>query len=406
MNAEQMEMGIAILSSVLTAFLAVNWVYFKILRIALAKNLVDNPGERKLQQRPIPVLGGIAVYFGLLGGVLTGCMAEVLVGNVAFTDLLPVVCGMSVMLYVGAMDDILGLSSRSRLLIETLTVLGLVVSTGVGVDTFNGLWGVTTYSWWLAVPLTVFAGVGIINAVNMIDGVNGLSSGLCITCCGQFGLMFIMMGEVDNAVLAFATASALLPFFIHNVFGRRSRMFIGDAGTMVMGLLLTWFMMCMLDRDSRMVSFAHTMGVNGIAMTLAILSVPVFDTLRVMGMRVLNGRSPFSPDKTHLHHVFIAMGVSHFITAMSEIGMGILIVGGWGLSVACGASLEGQLYVVIGLGVLLVWGSYAFLYYHEQHQTALLRRLTTFSVRTHLGHTHWWLRFTEWLDAPCGEEIE
>ena len=107
------------------AFLAVSWVYFKILRIALDKNLVDNPDARKLQKRPIPVLGGIAVFFGVLGGVLSGAVAYALVGDPSATRLLPVLCAMSVMLYVGAMDDILGLTPRSRLVIEVLTMVGL-----------------------------------------------------------------------------------------------------------------------------------------------------------------------------------------------------------------------------------------------------------------------------------------
>ena len=395
-----------IVLATLTAFLAVSWVYFKILRIALDKNLVDNPDARKLQKRPIPVLGGIAVFFGVLGGVLSGAVAYALVGDPSSTRLLPVLCAMSVMLYVGAMDDILGLTPRSRLVIEVLTMVGLIYSTGACVDTFRGLWGVGVYSWWIAVPLTVFAGVGIINAVNMIDGVNGLSSGLCITCCGLFGAVFIKIGDTPNTVLAFATAAALLPFFIHNVFGLRSRMFIGDAGTMVMGVMLTWFVISVLGSHSPVSYFTKATGLNAIALTLAILSVPVFDTLRVMTLRVMNGRSPFSPDKTHLHHVFVNVGVSHFITAMSEILIGIVVVLLWVLGVLLGASTEGQLYIVVASSMALVWGTYALLRYHAKHHTAFLHWLTAFSVRTHLGRTDWWKRITGWLDAPCSQELE
>ena len=172
----QNQMFFAAALGAVVAFVAVKWAYFKVLRIALDKNLVDNPDARKLQKRPVPVMGGIAVYFGVLAGVLCGAVLHALTGAAVPTRLLPVMCAMSVMLYVGALDDILGLSPRSRMVIEVLTVLALVFASGRCIDSLHGLWGVEAFSWWIAVPLTVFAGVGIINAVNMIAGVNGLCS--------------------------------------------------------------------------------------------------------------------------------------------------------------------------------------------------------------------------------------
>lgn len=378
------------------AYLAVKWIYFKILRIAFDKNLVDSPGARKLQKAPIPVMGGIAAYFG----VLVGIWVSVVLFGASIHLLLPVVCAMSVMLYVGAMDDILGLSPIARFIIEILTILGLIFSNGMCLDNFRGLWGVYELSWWIAVPLTVVAGVGIINAINMIDGVNGLSSGLCIIYCLFFGTAFIKEGDFANAVLAFTTIGALAPFYIHNVFGLKSRMFIGDAGTMVIGLLLTWFTISLLNSNSAISYLINAQNVNLIALALAILSVPIFDTLRVMGMRIARKKSPFHPDKTHLHHVFINVGVSHFITSVSEIIIDVVIVGLWGGSVLCGFSLEVQLYVVIFASICLVWGTYCILRYNAVRHTKFLHRLTAFSVKTHLGRKEWWKTITEFLDAP------
>ena len=382
------------------AVIAVHWIYFKVLWIAKDKDLVDNPDARKLQKIPIPVMGGIAVFFGVVAGVLTGEGVLIIIGEPFSTGLLPVLCAMMVMLYIGTMDDIVGLTSNSRIVIEMLTVLGLVFASDSCIDTFRGMWGVDTISWWAAVPLTVFAGVGIINAVNMIDGVNGLSSGLCIVCSSLFGTAFICIGDTPNAVLAFSVAAALVPFFMHNVFGARSRMFIGDAGTMAMGMLLSWFTICMMRGSHETTAFSSSMGINMIAMTLAILSVPVADTLRVMTMRIRKGKSPFQPDKTHLHHVFIAVGFSHPITALSEILMDLAIVVVLMVGVALGAGMELQLYIVIATAMVLVWGTYAFLRYHSRHHTEFLHHLTRFSIKTHLGRTNWWRRLSEWLDAP------
>lgn len=392
--------AIPVIAAAMTAIVAVRWAYFKILIIAKDKGLVDNPDARKLQKEPIPVMGGIAVFFGVAFGLLAGYTAGGIAGVAFSTPLMAVLAAMVVMLYVGALDDIRGLTPRSRFVIEILAMLGLIYTSGGCIDTFHGIWGIESFSWWLAVPLTVFAGVGIINAVNMVDGVNGLSSSLCMLSSILYGVIFVRSGDVANAVLAFSSAAALLPFFIHNVFGLRSRMFIGDAGTMVMGLLMTWFTMCLLRSDSSIAYYDKAEGVNMIAFALAVLCVPVFDTLRVMTMRILKKQSPFHPDKTHLHHVFINVGVSHFITTVSEVLILVLVMVTWTLSVALGVSAEWQLYIVVVAAVLFVWGTYVLLRYHADHHTEFLHQLVDFSIRTHLGRTPWWKRFTAWLDAP------
>lgn len=397
---------------VAVSLLAVRWVYFKILKIAKEKNLVDNPDARKLQKVPVPVVGGLAVFFGLLFGLLCGItMMNLFAGDigmfsgiVSVNRLLPIVLGMSIMLYVGCMDDIMGLSPKARFLIEILVILGLIYSSGISVDSLHGLWGIDDIPSVVAVPLTIFAGVGIINAINMVDGVNGLSSGLCITCSMLFGLQFFCIGDYVNAVLAFSIASSLFLFFIHNVFGNQSRMFIGDAGTMVMGVLMTWFVMCSMHDAGRgmILDYAYC----PTAMVVAILSVPVADTLRVMTMRVFHGKSPFSPDKTHLHHAFVGIGVSHSITALSEILIDVIVVAIWYLSVRLGAPLHCQLYTVVLVAAILVWGTYAFLVHEQKSNSRIARWLRGFSPKTHLGSTEWWQRLTYRLDSPEFDEHE
>lgn len=291
-------MILAVILGAICAFAAVHWIYFKILKIALVKGLVDNPDARKLQKRPVPTTGGLAVYFGLLAGMFVAAVYSHLFGpEDLHICLFPVFTAMSIMLYVGAMDDIIGLSPTSRFIIEIGTILCLVFSSGMCIDNFRGLWGIGEFSWWIAVPLTVIAGVGIINAVNMIDGVNGLSSGLCFTCCILFGLAFIKAQDASNAMLAFTMAGAIVPFYIHNVFGSKSRMFIGDAGTMVWGVLITWFVICLISKENLTPYFVNIKRINMIAFTLSVLAVPIFDTLRVMTMRMYHKRVRFIPTR-------------------------------------------------------------------------------------------------------------
>ncbi|MBO4801614.1 MAG: undecaprenyl/decaprenyl-phosphate alpha-N-acetylglucosaminyl 1-phosphate transferase [Bacteroidaceae bacterium] len=391
-----------LLASVPIAFIAVHWAFYKLLQIAKEKNLVDNPEARKLQKVPVPVVGGIAVYFGVLAGVLAGTAVMMQAGSGPSAMLLPLMVTMTLMLYIGAMDDMLNLSPQIRLLFQIVAVLALIYSSGRCVDSFHGLWGIGAFSWWWGVPLTVLAGVGIINAVNMIDGVNGLSSGMCIICCSLFGVAFVWVGDVAAAMVAFSMVAAQIPFLLHNVFGIRSRMFIGDAGTMIMGVLQSWFVICMLRSDGPGAALAQYGESNMIALSLAVLSVPVFDTLRVMFTRMFQGHSPFNPDRSHLHHVFVDAGVSHGITTLCEVVINVIIMCIWALAIVCEANLDMQLYLVVAASVLLVWGTFFLLRRSKQHPSPFVRWLIRLGDTAH-DHHHWWEKLQEWLDAPSKE---
>ena len=289
------------------ALLLVGWIHPRLVKIALLKNIVDNPDARKLQRTPVPVLGGVAVFFGVV--IAIGCMSSV----VDCSGLPVVIMAMMAMLYTGTMDDILSLSPGLRFVIEIVVVLLLIFVGGYCIDDFHGLWNIGRFSYWYAVPLTVVAAVGIINAINLVDGVNGLSSGYCIMACLIFGTLFFLSGEESMTILAVVSVGALIPFFLHNVFGKTSKMFIGDGGTLVMGVVMSVFVIEILQNGSRAAAYVDP-NVGLVPFTLAVLSVPVFDTLRVMSTRILKGTSPFRPDKTHLHHMFIDLGCSHVAT--------------------------------------------------------------------------------------------
>lgn len=378
----------------LVSVIAVDWIFLKVLKVAKVKGLVDNPDARKLQKDPVPVLGGIAVFFGLLFGLMAfGSLSGV-------QGLIPVLVGASIMLYVGALDDIMGLTPLSRIVIEMMVLLGIIFGSGMCVDSLHGLWGIEQISWWVAVPLTLFAGIGIINAYNMVDGVNGLSSGLCMVMSFILGIMFFKRGDMSNAALAICFAGALVPFYVHNVFGKLSKMFIGDAGTMVMGLLVSWFVIRVLSSENVIRNYLPDQGnrLCLVAMMVAIASVPVFDTLRVMTGRILKGVSPFQADKTHLHHVFIATGVSHLVTSLTELLLNLLVVGIWYLCYRSGLCLECQFYATIIAAIVLVWGTYIFLHYQSVHKTKMFEKFNRWSRVTHWGHKRWWLTIQKRLD--------
>lgn len=376
---------IILLSSVV-ALIAVILVHSRILKIARARDLTDKPGERKHQRHPVPMLGGIAVFFGVICGLgMASSMADL-------TLIFPIVMMMAAMLYVGALDDLTGLSPVFRIVIEILAVIVLIYGSGMCIDNFNGLWGIYQIPWSIAVPLTVFAGVGIINSINMIDGINGLSSGLCIACSLYFGANYFHLDDIPNSVVAFTMAFSLMPFLVHNVFGSKSRMFIGDAGTMMMGILLTWFVIRYLSYYG--IERGLPGGLCPIANSLGILSVPIFDTLRVMCMRMLQGRSPFSPDRTHLHHAFVDCGFSHALTAVSEILISLVIFLISNILYLLDCSAEVQLYFVILSSVIFVWGTYFILLRLKNN-----RAFKYFALHTHFERKGWWLVYQNWLDG-------
>lgn len=329
----------------LTAMLVSSLAYPLVLYFAKRHNIVDNPDARKLQRVPIPVLGGVVVYAGVVAGmaVLFMFMKEpVLIwGFFAMTFLM----------IIGIWDDIKDLSVNLRFLVEICIVLLFIQMTDVYIDSFHGLFGIDSLPSWFSIPFSVICGVGIINAVNMIDGVDGYSSGYGMMASLLFALTFHSVWSMTMVGMAVILAGALLPFFMHNVFGVRSKMFIGDGGTLMLGMLMVVFTFYTLSSKTHCDQLGD-MNLSLPALCLAVLCIPVFDTLRVMFMRILRGKSPFRPDKTHLHHLFIDMGFSHLGAALGILMVNLAVVGLWIVSWLLGASTDVQVIVACGLGFL------------------------------------------------------
>ena len=185
-----------ILISALAALIATIWFQPHILRIAKEKNIVDNPDARKLQRIPVPVMGGVAVVFGLCVGVMILNMF----GH--FYNLFAVFTAVVIIMFVGFADDVRGLSPKIRFLVEIALIVSLIYATGNQIGNFHGLWGIDILSPIFSVPITVFACVGILNAINLIDGVDGYSSGYCIMASAMFGFVFYQLGSMRMVALA------------------------------------------------------------------------------------------------------------------------------------------------------------------------------------------------------------
>ncbi len=338
----------------LVSFL-VSWlVYPWVLRYAVRHRIVDNPNARKLQRVPVPVMGGIVVY----AGILAGCAALIpFLQNIA---LYWIVLAMTGMMAIGIWDDVRNLSAKVRFLLEFGLVGLFMLRTNIYINDFHGLFGLHQLSDWVAIPLSLVAGVGIINAVNLIDGVDGYTAGYGMLACGCFAVLFMTIWRPVWVCMAVAVFASLLPFFLHNVFGKKTKMFFGDGGTLMLGALLAFYVFGILWERSRC-NVLEQQNVGLIALTLAVLCIPVFDTLRVMTMRMLRGRSPFKPDKTHLHHLFIDMGFSHLGAAAFLLFINLSIILLWLLLWLLGASIDVQTIAVLLMGLSATFGFYVFM---------------------------------------------
>lgn len=374
----------------LVAFVATLWIHPKVLKIAIMKNLVDNPDARKLQRNPTPVMGGIAVFFGLILG-----LASSQIISTSYIFIYSAV--MMIMLYVGTIDDILNLSPKLRFIIEIAVIGLLIFVTDGSINNFFGMWGLGALNIWVAVPLTIVACVGIINAINLIDGVNGLSTGFCVLASILFAIFFYHSNNITMCTIAMSSMGAIIPFFLHNVFGKATRMFIGDGGALVMGIIMSTFIMNILRTDST--GYIYELKHFGlIPFCLAVLSVPVFDTLRVMSTRILRGTSPFNADKTHLHHLFIDLGFSHIGTTFSILSLNTLIVLCWWLSYKLGASIDIQLYIVLSMSILVTFVFYAYTRKQIRKDSGYYHFLHRIGKMTHIEKNKTWKHIEKIID--------
>lgn len=286
----------------------------QILLIAFRKKLFDVPDERKIHRGVVPRLGGIAFKpvilfsFVLLFGVnqlLEYPEMQIEIGQNALA-LSFGYCAILLLYLTGMADDLIGIRYKAKFIVQILCGIMLIAG-GFWIGDFHGLFGIHQLPEYLAYPLTLVLIVFVINAINLIDGIDGLASGLCSIACLSYGIFFFLFGHYLFAMLSFATLGVLIPFFYYNVFGnpdKQKKIFMGDTGSLTMGLIL-----CVLS--IRMVSCVpeDSCGMNAMVLAFSPLLVPGCDVVRVYFHRVRNGRNPFLPDKNHIHHKLLAIGM-------------------------------------------------------------------------------------------------
>lgn len=296
----------------------------QILLIAFRKQLMDVPDERKIHRSLVPRLGGIAfkpvVFFSMafvLGmNLLLGnqtMLAEALLDTRA---VLFGFCSVMVLYLVGMADDLVGVRYSAKFVIQVFCA-AMLVAGGIWLSGLHGVLWIHAIPIWVGAPLTILVVVFITNAINLIDGIDGLASGLCGIAFLFYGIIFFMCGLHFYAMLCFATLGVLVPFFYYNVFGnpdRQKKIFMGDTGSLTVGMILS-FVSIKMAMSAPAESAATP---NPMILAFAPLLVPGFDVVRVYLYRIRKGNNPFLPDKNHIHHKLLALGLRQR-TAMISI---------------------------------------------------------------------------------------
>lgn len=350
----------------------------KLVFLSYRKNLTDKPNYRKLQHSPVPILGGMSVF---LGTVISTLFLNFWMN---INELYMILVSLMVMFFVGFLDDLIDLRVRTKFIFQIGVTL-LLWYNGFQINTLAGVFGIYQLSNWISLVLSVITGVGLMNAINMIDGVDGLSSGLGITTSSICGLYFFLHRDFLFATFACIFIGALIPFFMSNVFCRKYKMFIGDSGSLVMGTV-AYIFVCRILQLPELYSADH----YKVAMAFAIFAIPVTDTIRVMTMRAIHHHSPFLPDKTHLHHIFVALQLPHLAITLLELLMAAFIFFiGWGCSTLFGLSMTWQCFITVSVAVTVSWGTYCVLAYLRNHN---LKQFNCFGI-AFIHKTHWLVLF-------------
>jgi UDP-N-acetylmuramyl pentapeptide phosphotransferase/UDP-N-acetylglucosamine-1-phosphate transferase len=272
-----------------------------IIKLADEKGLFDMPDARKLHTRPIASLGGVGVFIGFLLALLLTVSLHL---NPEFQYFYAAAV---LTFFLGIKDDILILSASKKFLGQLLAAAILIHLANLRIDSMHGFLGIYKLPAFISFPLSYLTIIVIINAFNLIDGIDGLAGSLGILTTAVFGAYFAMAHMPSYALLSFSFTGALCAFLVYNY--HPAKIFMGDSGSLLLGLINAILAIKFITvADSVNGSFPIT---SSVAIGFSVLIVPLLDTLRVFSLRILNGRSPFSADRNHIHHLLLDRGFNH-----------------------------------------------------------------------------------------------
>ena len=324
--------AIQCLGAFLVSLLLAGIIIPQILLISFRKNLFDDVNERKIHKGNVPRLGGIAFMPSMVFSVtfICGmyCSIGYFVGPIMPRDPETFcfgLCALMIMYLVGMADDLVGVRYRAKFIAQIIAA-GFLAASGLSVNNLCGFCGINALPQWFAIPFSMLVVVFVTNAINLIDGIDGLASGLSSIAVLFYGWVLMSCGHTIYALVSFGLLGALIQFYYYNVFGNAKigkKIFMGDTGALTTGIILCFLAMHICNLDLKPCGF----NANPLVVAFAPLLLPCFDVIRVYFRRLRNHKSPFLPDKTHIHHKLLAVGMKQRPAMVAILMVSVALTG-------------------------------------------------------------------------------
>lgn len=309
---------VILLTSFILAFAVTYMIIPSIVKVSKEKSLFDKPDKRKLHILGIPTLGGAAVFLGMI-------IPATLFGDPHFEhEFKYIITGLLILFFIGIKDDILIITPKKKLAAEIFAISIIVILGNIRVTHFHGFLGIDEIPYVVSILFTVFMFIVIINGFNLIDGIDGLASSVGILTILSFGIWFLLIGDNSYAAFCFSAIGALLAFLRFNFFGKQNKIFLGDTGSLIIGMIVSIFAIYFLE--SSLTESLASIYLSAPAIAIGVLIVPLIDTLRVFTLRILQGKSPFSADRFHIHHQLLSLGFDHLKSTLIILAFNLTVI--------------------------------------------------------------------------------
>ena len=336
--------------------------------LAHRKRIMDSPNARKLQERPVAVIGGSVI-------MLVICVTSVVV-NLFYdiTPLFPVLCVMFMLYIFGTIDDTVGMDWKIKLGLQAFAITLLFFGSEYGVHLIYGfqwmgvmkLTEVASMPIWISFPITLLCGLLLFNAVNFADGIDGLASVLGILTGLTMGYWHMRHGFEIQTIISLIMVGVMASFFVFNVFSKRYKIYMGDSGSLVLGLFI-YVMVC--DNKISMLDGSFLADNYSLSFVLAVISYMVFDLMRVVLVRTVRRKALYEGDRSHLHHIYVDLGMNHLMATLVIMLCNMMVIGVWYVTAKNGMPVAPQMVVLILVAMMLYWLPYFVVtYLHDKRE--------------------------------------
>lgn len=301
------------LAAAITSFVISFLIVPIIIKYSLKRNLLDIPGRRKIHKKVTPSMGGIAIFCGFFLSSL------IWINFSMWSEIKFILVALFVIFFIGVRDDLVPLRAIFKLVGQILVASLLIFLFDLRLDSLYGIFGITDLPDGISYIFTIFTIIIITNSFNLIDGLDGLAGTIAIIALFSFGTWFLLIGDTTFATLSYTMLGAILAFLIFN--WEPSEVFMGDTGALVIGMLLAILSIRFINVNYDLPIDAPYKFLASIGTAACFIIIPLVDTSRIIILRLIKGKSPFKPDKSHIHHAIMRLGKTHSQTTLILAGI-------------------------------------------------------------------------------------